>query len=84
MVFLTTLLFIVAAATTFVVIFTVTPFMYEMWYDNLRDQNSPAMQAAGDRIFGAWQVMTFIVPGLLIIAGIAVANRKRAIEESEF
>lgn len=73
--------FVVAAVITFAVIFAMTPVVYSIWYDNLRDMNSGTLQAAGDTFFSNYQILAFIVPGLIIVWGFVVAVRKR-VEES--
>lgn len=75
--------FIVAAVVTFAVIFAMSPVVYSIWYDNLRDMNSGTLQAAGDTFFSNYQILAFIVPGLIIVWGFVVAVRKRVEETYE-
>lgn len=75
--------FVVAAVITFAVIFAMSPVVYSIWYDNLRDMNSGTLQAAGDTFFSNYQILAFIVPGLIIVWGFVVAVRKRAQETYE-
>lgn len=70
--------FVFFAAVTFVAIQTMTPFLYDFWYGQLRDQvTSGTLLSAGDAMFGSWQVMSMVVPGLIIIWGVVQANNKR-------
>lgn len=83
MTFLTTMLFVLAAGVTFVTINIMTPVIYDLWYNNLRDENeNSTLITAGDNVYGAWQVMGYVVPGILIVYGVAFANRKRVNESS--
>lgn len=81
MVFMTVLVFVLAAATVFVTIQVMTPFLYEIWFNNLQSQNPGKFQEIGNNAFGAWLVMSYIVPGLIIMWGIISANRKRVQEQ---
>lgn len=84
MVFMTTILFVVAAGVVFITIQVMTPFLYDMWFNNLRAENSTESIVWGDNIFGSWQVMSYIVPGLIILWGIILANQKRTQETRRF
>lgn len=78
------LAFVLAAIVIFVSIQLLSPFLYDIWFNNLRDQVPSAWgQTAGDRIFASWQIMSFIVPGILIMWGFMIANRKR-VQEAQF
>ena len=77
--------FVVAAGITFVAINIMTPFLYDLWFNNLAlSVAQDDLRASGDRIFGMWQIMSFIVPGLIIIWGFAVAHNKTVREEEQF
>ena len=82
MVLLTILPFVVAACIVFVTINVMTPFLYEMWFNNLDDQNTSSLRAVGDNVFFMWQIMGYIVPGLIIMGGFAAAQRKSVRENS--
>lgn len=75
--------FVGAAVITFAVIFAMSPIVYSIWYDNLRDMNSGILQDAGDTFFDNYRILSFIVPGLIIVWGFVVAVRKRAQETYE-
>ena len=70
--------FVVAAVITFLIIFAMSPIVYSIWFNNLRDMNSGTLQAAGDTLFANYEILAFMVPGLIIIWGFVVAVRKRA------
>ena len=76
--------FVVAAVITFAVIFAMAPTAYMIWFDNLRDMNTgpvgDRMQAVGDTFFSNFQILSFVVPGLIIVWGFVVAVRKRVEE----
>ena len=84
MVFMTTILFVVAAGVVFLTIQIMTPFLYEMWFNTLRDSNTTDAQEWGDNMFGAWQVMSYVVPGLIILWGLVLANQKRTQDVQRF
>ena len=75
--------FVVAGVITFAVIFAMTPVVYSIWYDNLREMNSGTLQEAGDTFFSNYMVLAFVVPGLIIVWGFVVAVRKRVEETYE-
>jgi len=57
-----------------------------VWYDSLRDMNSTPIgsidvQATGDLFFSNFQIMSFVVPGIIIMWGFISAVRKRIVEE---
>lgn len=70
--------FVAAAVITFLVILAMTPIVYNIWFNNLRDMNEGTLQAAGDTFFANFQILSFLVPGLIIVWGFVVAVRKRA------
>ena len=72
--------FVAAAVITFLVIFAMSPVVYSIWYDNLRSMNSGTLRAAGDTFFSNYLILSFIVPGLIIVWGFVVAVRKRVAE----
>ncbi len=75
---------IVMAGVTFVVINFMTPFLYDFWYVQLDDQvTDSTLEQAGNNAFSAFQIMSFVVPGIIILFGFAQAFRKVP-NESEF
>lgn len=82
MAFLTTILMVLAAGIVMVTVFIMTPFLYDIWYNNLRDQASSTYVGAGDSAFRSFMIMCYVVPGIIIIYGIAFASRK-SVNESE-
>lgn len=75
--------FVVAAVVTFAVIFTMSPIVYSIWYSNLRAMNSGSLRAAGDTFFSNFMILSFLIPGLIILWGFVVAVRKRVAEQYE-
>lgn len=75
--------YILAAGITFAVIFVTAPIAYTIWYGSLRAMNSGTLQNAGDLFFSNFQIMSFVVPGIIIMWGFLVATRKRVNEEEE-
>ena len=75
--------FVAAAIVTFAVIFAMSPIIYSIWYSNLRAMNSGTLQAAGDTFFSNFLILSFIIPGLIIVWGFVVAVRKRVAETYE-
>ncbi len=69
----------VAAAITFIVINITSPIIYTMWYNDLRPMNegSARLVAAGDTFFGNFMILAWVVPAMIIMWGIIVAQRKR-------
>lgn len=68
---------IAMAGITFVVINFMTPFMYDFWYVQLDDQvTDSSLRSAGNNAFTAFQIMAFVVPGIIILFGFAQAFRK--------
>lgn len=74
--------FVAAAVVTFLVIFAMSPIVYTIWYGNLRAMNSGTLLAAGDTFFSNFLILSFVVPGLIIMWGLVVAVRKRVEEQS--
>lgn len=83
MVFLSVIVLITTAATVFITIQFMTPFLYDLWFNNLRvGMGAGQLRDAGDNMFNvAWMIMSYVVPGLLILWAIVLGNRKRATEE---
>ena len=83
MVFLSVIILIATAATVFITIQFMTPFLYDLWFNNLRTMVAAGtLRDAGDNAFNvSWVVMSYVVPGLLILWAIILGNRKRASEE---
>lgn len=73
--------YVLAAGITFAVIFVTAPIAYMIWYGSLRAMNSGSLQNAGDLFFSNFQIMSFVVPGIIIMWGFLVATRKRVQEE---
>lgn len=68
---------ILTAGITFVVINFMTPFLYDMWYGNLSDQvTDSSLVTSGNNAFSAFQIMAYVVPGIIILFGFAQAFRK--------
>ena len=83
MVYVEALVFILAIGIVFAVIFFLTPFLYEIWHDNLRPKvTDPTLQSAGDNFFNSWLIMAYVVPGVLIAWYFATAARKRTREDA--
>lgn len=74
--------FVAAAVITFLTIFAMSPIVYSIWYGNLRSMNAGTLQAAGDTFFSNFLILSFVVPGLIILWGFVVAVRKRVEEQS--
>ena len=70
--------FVTFAGITFLAIQFMTPMLYDFWYDNLRDQvTQESLRNSGDLMFGSWKLLSFIIPGIIILWGILLANQKR-------
>lgn len=77
--------YIVATATTFAVIFVMSPIIYNIWHLNLRNTIPNTayglqLMTVGDTFFENFRILAFIVPGLIIVWGFVVAQRKRVQE----
>ena len=69
---------VVAAASSFIIFNITAPIMYNVWYVQLRDDVTFSnLQATGDMFFGNWLILQYMAPGLIIIWGFVVAQRKR-------
>ena len=75
--------FVAAAAVVFIVLNVMTPFLHDMWFENLDDKNTSELRDVGDNVFFIWQIMGYIVPGMIILGGFAAANRK-TVQERQF
>lgn len=75
--------YILAAGITFAVIFVTAPIAYTIWYGSLRSMNSGTLLTAGDLFFANFQIMSFVVPGIIIMWGFLTATRKRVSEEED-
>ena len=84
MVYLSVFILITAAIITFAVIQVMTPFLYTLWFDQLRDNIAAGtLRDAGDNMFNvSWTVMSYVVPGILILWAIVLGNQKRSREEA--
>lgn len=76
--------FVIFAGITFLAIQFMTPVLYHFWYDNMRDnvaRNTSTLGVsllnAGDLMFGSWKLLSYIIPGIIILWGILLANQKR-------
>lgn len=83
MVYADVLNWVVVAAVIFVSINVMTPFLYTVWHDNLTPQlrnstnsNVTTMTTAGNNLFTSWQIMGYLVPGIIIAYGFAQAVYK--------
>lgn len=82
MVYLSVFILLTAAIITFAVIQVMTPFLYELWFNQLRDQVAAGtLRDAGDNMFNiTWNILSYVVPGILILWAIILGNQKRARE----
>ena len=78
------LTFVTFAGITFLAIQFMTPILYHFWYDIMRDnvaENQSALGSsllgAGDLMFGSWKLLSYVIPGIIILWGILLANQKR-------
>lgn len=75
---------VLAAASVFVVLNITTPIVYSVWYDNLRaGVTFSNLQAVGDIYFGNFLIMSYVVPGIILIWGFIIAQRKRVQQTEE-
>lgn len=89
MVYSEVLNWVLAAAIVFIVINIMTPFMYTVWHSNLIPQlknstnsNVTTMTNAGNNLFQSWQILGYLVPGILICYGFAQAVYKGTREDA--
>ena len=82
MVFMPVVILVATAASVFITIQLATPILYDIWFNNLRNMVAAGnLRDAGDNAFNvSWVIMSYVVPGLLILWAIVLANRKRAVE----
>ena len=88
MVYAEVLNFVLVAAIVFIVINLMTPFLYTVWHSNLIPQlknstnsNVTTMTTAGNNLFNSWQIMGYLVPGIIIAYGFAQAVYKGTRED---
>jgi len=79
MVFVFIIRFVVAAAITFITINITSPIIYTIWFNDLRPMNEsyPRLLDAGDTFFGNFMILAWVVPAMIIMWGVIVAQRKR-------
>jgi len=82
--FMQVMTFVVFAGITFLAIQFMTPMLYDFWFLNLRDNVSgntsslgTTLLNAGDLMFSSWKVLSYVIPGIIILWGILLANQKR-------
>lgn len=68
--------------------FVLSPFIYSFWYDNLRPMVPNTTYAvkllfAGDMLFRYWQILGYLIPGIIIAWGFADAARTGTQEENQ-
>lgn len=57
------------------------PLEYMLRYENDMWEDMPAgMQAFGDQMYGLWIMFVVIIAAVLVVAGIAEANKNRNLE----
>lgn len=79
--FMFVLRFVVAAGSIFVILNVTLPLAYDMWYNQLREQTvGDNWQLIGDVFFSNFLILTYVIPGIVIIWGFVVAQRKRVQE----
>lgn len=77
--------FVVFAGITFLAIQFMTPILYDFWYNIMRpdiaDNGTTSLNTtllnAGDLMFSSWKLLSFVIPGIIILWGILLANQKR-------
>lgn len=70
--------FVTFAGITFLAIQFMTPILYDFWFDNLRDQvTQEGLRSSGDLMFSSWKLLSFVIPGIIILWGLLLANQKR-------
>lgn len=86
------LYFIIAAAIVFIIIFVTGPVLYTVWFDNLRNDipnttYGNRLASIGDLYFSEYQILGFLVPGIIIAWGFAAAASRGAqtdVQEYEY
>lgn len=83
MVYAEVLNYIAVAAVIFITINLMTPFLYNVWYVNLTPElrnstnsNVNTMTSAGNHLFNSWEILGYLVPGIIIAYGFAQAVYK--------
>lgn len=83
--------FVVFAGITFLAIQFMTPILYNFWFDIMRpdieDNGTTSLNTtllnAGDLMFGSWKLLSYVIPGIIILWGILLANQKRPQEYAQ-
>lgn len=83
--------FVVFAGITFLAIQFMTPVLYHFWYDIMRpdieDNGDSSLNTtllnSGDLMFGSWKLLSYVIPGIIILWGILLANQKRPQEYAQ-
>ena len=82
--------FVVFAGITFLAIQFMTPILYDFWFNILRDdvaENTSSLGtsllSAGDLMFNSWKILSYVIPGIIILWGILLANQKRPQEYAQ-
>lgn len=81
MVYSDVLYYFYAAAIIFITVFVTAPIVYTVWFDSLRDtipstSYGNMLKAAGDLFFQSYQILGYLVVGIIIAWGFSVAARK--------
>lgn len=76
--------FVVFAGITFLAIQFMTPILYDFWFNIMRDDVArntsslgTSLLSAGDLMFSSWKLLSYVIPGIIILWGILLANQKR-------
>lgn len=83
--------FVVFAGITFLAIQFMTPMLYDFWYNILRpdiaDNGTSTLNSSlltsGDLMFSSWKLLSYVIPGIIILWGILLANQKRPQEYAQ-
>ena len=82
MVLFTLIKYVLAFFVGYMVFITAGPLMEMLRYENpMWDDMPTSMQAWGDQQYGIWILFIVLIAAVIIIAGIAEANRNRALEQ---
>jgi len=81
MVYSGVLTYLFAAGIIFLTIFVTAPMVYTIWFDNLRLSmpDTPygnSLKGTGDLFFSSYKILGYLVVGVVIAYGFAVAARK--------
>ena len=83
MVYAQVLNFVLVAAVIFVSINILTPFLYDVWYNNLSTGvTNTTLKTAGNNLFTTWTILGYIIPGIIIAYGFATAARQGSRDQS--